>query len=209
MFLALIQAICRSLYEYFYSTFYGQVIAFPSSHISVTHVATSSRQIGEGAFSIVLKMKDINDNRTYAVKKMLLQSSENVAMANIEVDSLKQFKHPNIVTLIDVVDIVEANNIRVMYLLLPYYPRGNLREALNMVLHNAVARPPLKTVLRDFQIICDAIRVLHHFQPSYIHQDIKPEVLNKLCYSYSFYCLTFNECSEEYPYKRNWSTGAH
>lgn len=172
-----IQSVFRTIYEYFYSFVFGQVISFPVSRISVSHSSSSSRQIGEGAFSVVLKVKDINDGKSYAVKKMLLQSPENVTMANLEVDSLKRFKHPNIVQLLDVVTCVEGNNnLRVMYLLLPYYQRGNLRDVLNLVLNKATQRPPLSSILRDFQHICEAVKVLHHYQPSYIHQDIKPEV---------------------------------
>lgn len=175
--LDMVQSIFRAIYEYIYSLFFGQVISFPTSRITVNHSSTSSRQIGEGAFSVVLRVKDINDGKSYAVKKMLLQSAENVSMANLEVDSLKRFHHPHIIQLLDVVTCVEGNNhLRVMYLLLPYYHRGNLRDVLNLVLNNVAQRPPLTAILRDFQLICDAVKVLHHYQPSYIHQDIKPEV---------------------------------
>jgi hypothetical protein len=38
-------------------------------------------------------------------------------------------------------------------------------------------RPKLSHILVDFLSICDALLVLHNFSPSYVHQDIKPEVL--------------------------------
>jgi serine/threonine protein kinase len=173
----ILQSLCRVIYEYIYSLFWGQVLSFPGSRITVTLSSASARQIGEGAFSVVLKVKDINDGKSYAVKKMLLQSAENVSMANLEVDSLKRFHHPHIIRLLDVVTCGEGNhNLRVMYLLLPYYHRGNLRDALNLVLNKAAQRPPITAILRDFRSICEAVKVLHHYQPSYIHQDIKPEV---------------------------------
>jgi serine/threonine kinase 16 len=172
----ILQSLCRVIYEYIYSLFWGQVLSFPGSRITVTLSSASARQIGEGAFSVVLKVKDINDGKSYAVKKMLLQSAENVSMANLEVDSLKRFHHPHIIRLLDVVTCGEGNhNLRVMYLLLPYYHRGNLRDALNLVLNKAAQRPPITAILRDFRSICEAVKVLHHYQPSYIHQDIKPE----------------------------------
>jgi serine/threonine protein kinase len=173
-----IQTIFRAIYECFYSFFYGSIISFPESHVSVTYTDATTRQIGEGAFSVVLKVKDINDSKSYAVKKMLLQSPENITMANVEVSSLKRFQHPHIIKLLDVIETTEQNQkLRVMYLLLPFYHHGNLREYLNLILHRTINKPPLQSILRDFLSICDAIRILHQFQPSYVHQDIKPEVI--------------------------------
>lgn len=175
---SILEWICGFIYEFFYALFLGKVISFPTSHISVAQVSSNSSHIGEGAFSIVLKVKDIRSGRFYAVKRMLLQSSEHVDMVRTEVDAFKRFQHRSIVPLLDVLDVTErGSNLKSVYLLLPYYSRGNLRDQLNLVMQGAIQRPGLRSILRDFKSICEAVQVLHSAVPvSYVHYDIKPEV---------------------------------
>lgn len=174
--MGIMQSWFRAIYEYFYSICYAKIVSFPHTKMAVTVSSTPSHgQIGEGAFSIVLKVKDISSKQMYAMKKMLLQSPEDISMAMNELESLRRFRHNHIIMLIDSQDVIE-NNVRVMYLLLPYYHRGNLREVLNMTLNGALNRPSIGHILQLFSLICEAVQVLHRFQPSYVHQDIKPEV---------------------------------
>lgn len=153
-------------------------LTFPSSQISVSVLSNNDNQhIGEGAFSIVLKAKDRSTDRYYALKRMLLQSPECVAIAKNEIDAFHRFQHSHILPLVDCVESTEQGR-RVMYLLLPYCAQGSLRQVLTLQLqqHSGISRLPLREVLYQFKQICEALQVLHAFSPSYVHQDIKPDV---------------------------------
>ena len=126
---------------------------------------------------------------------MFLQSSDFTRCAHAEVAAFQRFQHPNILPLVDSVNLVESGEgagagkdvkIKVMYMLFPLMPRGSLRDVLNGRLLLSPARdapsssspvslPPLEDILTDFVSLCEALNVLHTCQPSYVHQDLKPE----------------------------------
>ncbi len=152
-------------------------------------IGSRSHHIGEGAFSVVYKAKDRNstgsNSKFYALKRMLLQSPECAQIAKIEIDSFQKFRHSHIIPLVDHTESVEQGR-RVAYLLLPFCANGSLRHRLNLLVHsnpsssssieNGFSRlTNLRQVLSDFRDICDALNVLHSCQPSYVHQDIKPD----------------------------------
>lgn len=111
---------------------------------------------------------------------MLLQSSDLTNIAKVEVDAYNKFSHPHIIQLVDHIEKVESTS-SVMYLLFPYCQRGSLRDDLNRIMSGSWKKPSVGRVLRNFIDICEAIQVLHDFQPSYVHFDIKPEVRSFCC----------------------------
>jgi hypothetical protein len=169
--------LCLSLYRFLSSLFTPALtVSFPKSHTVVTVIGKQNQSIGEGAFSTVYQGIDRdNPNKRYAVKRMLLQSMDLTNMARNEVDSYQRFTHPHIIQLLDYVETIEKGKA-VIYMLLPYCSRGSLRDELNRVLSGAIRRPSLQTTLRRYLSILQAVDVLHSYQPSYVHFDIKPEV---------------------------------
>jgi serine/threonine protein kinase len=164
------------LYDFFQSLFGHSVIHFPFADVSIElRLDPLQTQIGEGAFSVVWRVNQVaHKNRHYAVKRMLLQSPDCMRIAQTEIDAFNRFRHINILSLLDCTEINEGTH-RVTYLLLPFCSNGSLRSRLNLMLDAKVARPPLRTVLSQFRDICEALNVLHLYQPSYVHQDIKPD----------------------------------
>lgn len=156
-------------------------MTFPRTQLSVTVVGRRNQSIGEGAFSTVYQATDRQSpNRHYALKRMLLQSSDLTNMAKVEVDAYHKFFHPHIIQLVDHIEKVESTTA-VMYLLFPYCQRGSLRDDLNRIMSGSCKKPSVSRMLRNFIDICEAIQVLHDFQPSYVHFDIKPEVIHMVC----------------------------
>lgn len=150
-------------------------ITFPQSRITVKITGRRSTNLGEGAFSTVYKVKDVRNNRKYALKQMIIQSSEYKHIATVEVEAFRMFHHPHLLKLIDSIETTYHGN-NTVFLLLPYCSKGSLRNWLGNVLEGKVKRPGVIRVLSDFKSICEALIVLHNFQPPYVHQDIKPEV---------------------------------
>jgi hypothetical protein len=132
--------------------------------------------IGEGAYSMVYIGRNANNpGMKYAVKKMIAHSKEMEDLIELEITSLNRFRHPNIIVLLGHIHVFE-NQRKVAYLAFPYISGGSLRDLLNMVMSGRQKAISAKQILQDFIQILSAVNTLHSFQPSYIHQDIKPEV---------------------------------
>lgn len=159
------------------SLFFAKSIVFEQSGISVR--INNSRNIGEGAFSVVYKAtKSYDRSQKFAVKKMLVQSKEFEMMIQTEIESFTRFRHKNILRMIDNCQRYE-DNMKIVYLLFPFERNGSLRDELNKISNSRISKPSLLTVLSRFNEICSALNVLHTFSPKpFIHQDIKPEVLS-------------------------------
>jgi hypothetical protein len=151
-------------------------LTFTHSQISVQIVASTSNNIGEGAFSTVYKVKDVyNPSQNYAVKQMIIQSHEYNDIAKIEIEAFRRFHHKYLIKLVDSLE-TQHNRHKTIFLLLPYYGKGSLRHYLNAVMDKKSSHPSFTYVLTSFRNICEGLNVLHNYQPSYVHQDIKPEV---------------------------------
>lgn len=106
---------------------------------------------------------------------MLLQSHELERMASQEIEAFNNFKHKNILKLVDHTKVNE-NGITVAYLLFPYMEKGSLRDHMNIMMSQPRTKPMLIDVICGFTSLCEALLVLHSSQPSYVHQDLKLEV---------------------------------
>jgi serine/threonine protein kinase len=154
---------------WYYSLFHRRVTFTNRNPNGISVNISSSKIIGEGGYSIVYKAKP------FAVKKVLLQSEEARKIYDTELAALKDFHHLGIVRLLDYVETWESG-IQVGYMLFPFYENGSLRSRLDEVAKGRASRHSLPMILRQFVGICGAIEVLHSHRPSYVHQDIKPEV---------------------------------
>lgn len=134
------------------------------------------RHIGEGAYSMVYKAcAQYDKSKQYALKRMLVQSEEAEKMVQIEVEAFQRFKHPNILSMLDMTNRTEGG-LKAVYLLFPLVKNGSLRDVLTDISNGHRPKPTVIEVLQRFTEICNAFNVLHLYKPSYVHQDIKPEV---------------------------------
>jgi len=125
--------------------------------------------IGQGAYSFVYLVQ--NGNRRFAIKEMLCQTDELYDQARNELNILKQFPHKNIIQLFDFQIVTQKDtDIKIVYLLLEYYPDGNLEDWLAKNLNREEAE-----LLRIFRGVCEGIRHLHRHDPPLAHRDIKPQ----------------------------------
>lgn len=138
---------------------------------------TICQTVGEGAYSFVYV--GTASGKKYAVKKMYMHSIEFERCALTEVESFKRFRHSNILPLIES-SRTKENTTPVMYMLFPLMDQGSLRDVLIRRENHLAAKPCLRELLTDFTAICEAVNVLHTYSPSYVHQDIKPEVHSRI-----------------------------
>lgn len=156
-----------------FTVVFGKRIKFDDVAISVSITRVS---IGEGSYSNVLKAIDVNNFRKYAIKKMLIQSEDSELGIKNEIEALKRFKHPNMVTfLAHKYSMDRSQNSRVVYLLFPLIQSGNLRQHLNAILLKEQSKFDFLHLLKCFKGITEALLLMHNYNPSYVHNDLKPE----------------------------------
>ncbi|KAF2482485.1 kinase-like domain-containing protein [Neohortaea acidophila] len=125
------------------------------------------RLLGEGGFSYVYLVQSPGDPTYYALKKIRCPfGQESVSQALKEVEAYSLFTpHPNIIRAID--HAVESDRggdagSKTVYILLPYYRRGNLQDAINANLVNR-ARFPERRLMVLFLGVCRALKAMHQY----------------------------------------------
>eukprot|EP00850_Spirogloea_muscicola_P018219 SM000164S02281 [mRNA] locus=s164:237246:239577:- [translate_table: standard] len=128
------------------------------------------------------------DDGMYAVKKVLVQSEEQLALVRAEVAAMRRFAHPNILPLLDhsIIPVKPKNPgaggpSQEAYLLFPVHRGGTLTERLERMRRprgSASGRDhehfPALTVLQIFRQICAGLEHMHGAAPPHAHNDVKP-----------------------------------
>ncbi|KAL2142333.1 hypothetical protein VTI28DRAFT_1342 [Corynascus sepedonium] len=126
------------------------------------------RLLGEGGFSYVYLVQDTSTSELFALKKIRCPfGAESVAQAMKEVDAYKLFAHsPGVIHSVDYAIATErggGEQTKTVYVLLPYYRRGNLQDMINANLVNHT-RFPEKRLMLLFLGVCRALRDMHLYR---------------------------------------------
>lgn len=125
--------------------------------------------LGEGGFSYVYLVQDTSSSQLYALKKIRCPfGQESVSLALKEVEAYTLFSpHPNIIKSVDY--SVESAKDRsdpgskTVYILLPYYRRGNLQDAINANLVNH-SKFPERRLMILFLGVARALKAMHQYR---------------------------------------------
>ncbi|KAI0459384.1 serine/threonine protein kinase/TGF-beta stimulated factor [Xylaria acuta] len=125
------------------------------------------RLLGEGGFSYVYLVQDTATAELFALKKIRCPfGTESVQQAMREVEAYKTFAHtPSIIHSVDYSIASERNDAdsKTVYVLLPYYRRGNLQDIINANLVNHTNFPQ-KELMHLFLGVCKAMRYMHQYR---------------------------------------------
>ncbi|KAF2201439.1 kinase-like protein [Delitschia confertaspora ATCC 74209] len=125
------------------------------------------RLLGEGGFSYVYLVQDNSNQQLFALKKIRCPfGQESVALALKEVEAYSLFSpHPNIIHSIDysVASDKSDPSAKTVYILLPYYRRGNLQDMINANLVNHTKFPE-KRLMVLFLGVCKALKAMHQYR---------------------------------------------
>ncbi|KAF1810647.1 serine/threonine protein kinase-like protein [Eremomyces bilateralis CBS 781.70] len=125
------------------------------------------RLLGEGGFSYVYLVQDTGNQKLFALKKIRCPfGEESVSRALKEVEAYALFTpHPNIIYSIDHTVIADRSDpgAKTVYILLPYYRRGNLQDLINANLVNHT-RFPEKQLMELFLGVCYALKTMHQYR---------------------------------------------
>ncbi|KAK4935908.1 Serine/threonine-protein kinase env7 [Elasticomyces elasticus] len=135
------------------------------------------RLLGEGGFSYVYLVQDTADSALYALKKIRCPfGQESVSQALKEVEAYTLFApHPNIIHSIDHAvqndSTTKVSGIgndggsssKTVYILLPYYRRGNLQDMINanLVNHTRFGERRLMQLMLG---VCKALKAMHQYR---------------------------------------------
>jgi serine/threonine kinase 16 len=126
----------------------------------------------QGGFSYVYLVQDTSTSELFALKKIRCPfGAESVAQAMKEVEAYKLFAHsPGVIHSVDYAIANERGGgggddgqSKTVYVLLPYYRRGNLQDMINANLVNHTSFPEKRLMLL-FLGVCKALRDMHQYR---------------------------------------------
>ncbi len=123
----------------------------------------------QGGFSYVYLVEETTTSQLYALKKIRCPfGQESVSLALKEVEAYTLFApHPNIIASVDY-SVASAKDksdpsSKTVYILLPYYRRGNLQDAINANLVNH-SKFPEKRLMILFLGVARALKAMHQYR---------------------------------------------
>ncbi|GKB55732.1 serine/threonine-protein kinase 16-like protein [Tanacetum coccineum] len=156
------------------------------------------RQLGEGGFAFVYLVKEvvindvssnalsskfkdpshISEDGTYAMKKVLIQNSDQLALVKEEIRVSALFCHPNLLPLLDhaIIPVKGAPDqtwTHEAYLLFPVHLDGTLLDNTT-TMKSKKEFFSTSDVLQIFRQLCAGLQHLHTLEPPYAHNDVKP-----------------------------------
>lgn len=125
-------------------------------------------KIGQGGMSVVYLAMNEKANKQWAIKEVRKDGVKNFEVVKqgliIETDLLKKLDHPNLPSIIDVIDADGT------FLIVMDYIQGN---PLSQSLEEEGAQPQ-EQVIEWAKQLCDVLEYLHTRQPAIIYRDMKP-----------------------------------
>lgn len=125
-------------------------------------------EIGHGGMSVVYLALNERANKTWAVKEIRKDGgndSEVVSQGLVaETEMLKKLNHPNLPSIVDVIDKSDT------FIIVMDYIEG---RSLQSVINHSGPQDPEK-VLEWSKQLCDVLGYLHSRQPAIIYRDMKP-----------------------------------
>lgn len=121
--------------------------------------------MAQGGFSYVYLVEDTQHN-LFALKKIRCPfGQESVSLALKEVEAYSLFSSANIITAVDhsVVSDRGEEGSKTVYILLPYYRRGNLQDAINANLVNGTKFPE-RRLMELFLGVCKGLKTMHQYR---------------------------------------------
>ncbi|CAH8672482.1 unnamed protein product [Schistosoma haematobium] len=153
---------------------------FLGSSISVGQLSLKvKRIIAEGGYGIVYEAQDVNENTSYALKRMLAHDKPSMDLILHEVRLLKQLNgHPNILKFFSAASVGKEKMkvIGTEFLIVTEFCKGG---QLDKYLPASKCENPLPSnvILQIFHQCCRGVQHMHSQCPPVIHRDLKIENL--------------------------------
>ena len=139
--------------------------------------------IGEGGFSYVYRVVELESGRAFALKKILAQDQETLRSGHAEIEVFQEVHHANVLSLVDhsVVDVPDRPGAQEVLMLLPLSTTGTLQDALDATRSSDKSSEAGDALffgeleaLQIFVGVCRGVLSFHEHEPPLAHNDIKP-----------------------------------
>lgn len=125
-------------------------------------------KVGQGGMSVVYLAMNEKANKQWAVKEVRKDGIKDFEVVKqglvAEIDILRKLDHPNLPSIIDVIDTEDS------FIIVMDYIQGN---SLNKALEEYGAQPQ-ENVIEWAKQLCDVLGYLHSLNPPIIYRDMKP-----------------------------------
>ena len=126
------------------------------------------RVVGKGGMSVVYQAVNEKANKIWAIKEVRKDGVQNFEVVKqnliVETELLKRFNHPNLPSIIDVIDTEDS------FLIVMDYIEGN---SLSKAIETSGAQSQ-EDVIEWSKQLCDVLGYLHSRKPPIIYRDMKP-----------------------------------
>ena len=136
----------------------------PKNSFCIKDYIVDKKRIGKGSFSTIYKCKNINDNKSYALKEIIIEKNKHKLNIKREFEIMRKLNHKNIVKIHDVILDTHLSNI---YFIMDYYEYGDLSKFLN--------KKPLKEKFtrKYMKQLSNGLEYL--LENNILHRDLKPQ----------------------------------
>lgn len=126
------------------------------------------KPISSGSFSCVVTVKDEITNNKYAAKIIPKNQNDRMYMIYNEIEILRKVTHPNIIKLIEIIELINSKNKEYIILIEELCTGGTLLDLINST--GFSSEKEKRSIARS---ITEAIKYLH--DEGIAHCDIKPD----------------------------------
>ena len=119
---------------------------------------------GKGGMSVVYLAMNEKVNKQWAIKEIIKKEYRDFEVEKKEIEMMKGLKHPNLPTIVDVIERKDA-----LLIVMDYIEGRSLEDIVQ-------EQGPLdeKSVIRWAKQLCDVLHYLHTRTPPIIYRDMKP-----------------------------------
>ena len=125
-------------------------------------------KIGQGGMSVVYLAMNERANKQWAIKEIrkdaAAASEINMASIKTETEMLKNLSHPNLPSIVDIIDHEDS-----ILIVMDYIEGNTLSKAVN-----ELGPQPQEFVIEWAKQLCDVLGYLHSQNPPIIYRDLKP-----------------------------------
>lgn len=151
-------------------------MASPLENEDVVGEWKRERVLGAGGFGMVVLWRNLNTSQHIALKQIRwandpMLTPKHKQRWTQEVDIMKRLSHPNVVSAVDVPEILNVTNDGLPLLAMEYCTGGDLRKVITRAENCCgLSEIEIRTLLQQ---VSSALRHLHNLR--IIHRDLKPE----------------------------------
>ncbi|KAA6384562.1 MAG: putative serine threonine protein [Streblomastix strix] len=127
------------------------------------------KTIGKGGTSVVYLVRDVQNNREYALKRIIVATPVAKDDCEREIKYMKGFNHPNIVPILHA-EVKRIGGLGFEYFIVMEYCPSTLLDNMNQVA--GTTRLSEKEILLIFEQILSGVIYLHTRNPPVIHRDL-------------------------------------